>query len=141
MRYPDVLPLFTERLKGVVIENRPALDVIALYQAPDTLVYADPPYVMGTRCFKKRPSGQVYKHEMYDAQQHEMAAALQASPAMVVLSGYDCELYQELYQGWHRIDSIAYADGARKRTESLWLNPAAVAATRQASFLFSEAAL
>lgn len=44
---------------------------------------------------------------------------------MIVLSGYPSDLYEDLLPGWHRLERMALADGARKRTEVLWLNPAA----------------
>ncbi len=37
------LPGIAERLLRVQIENRPAIDVIQLYDSPDTLFYCDPP--------------------------------------------------------------------------------------------------
>jgi DNA adenine methylase len=40
----------------------------------------------------------------------------------VVVSGYRCPLYDELFDGWQRIDAAAHADGARDRVESLWLS-------------------
>jgi len=44
---------------------------------------------------------------------------------MVMLSGYRCDLYDELYADWQRIDRKVVADGARPRTECLWFNAAA----------------
>jgi DNA adenine methylase len=44
----------------------------------------------------------------------------------VVLSGYASPLYdRDLYPDWHRIERQALADGARERTEVLWINAAA----------------
>lgn len=43
------LPELAERLLRVQIENRPAIDVIRLYDGPNTLFYCDPPYVHTTR--------------------------------------------------------------------------------------------
>lgn len=40
----------------------------------------------------------------------------------VVLSGYPSDLYEELYAGWRRVEMKAHADGARDRTEVLWIN-------------------
>jgi hypothetical protein len=37
------------------------------------------------------------------------------------LSGYDCPLYDEIYDGWRRVTRKAFADGARERIEVLWL--------------------
>ena len=43
---------------------------------------------------------------------------------MVVLSGYPCDLYDNALRGWKRVERTALADGALRRTEVLWLNPA-----------------
>jgi len=43
----------------------------------------------------------------------------------VAQSGYPHALYYEALQGWERRDRVALADGARKRTEVFWINPAA----------------
>jgi DNA adenine methylase len=69
---------------------------------------------------------------MSDDDHRRMAEFLGDLEGMVVLSGYPCELYdEELFAGWKTIDKAAHADGARDRTERLWLNPAAVAAKAQ----------
>jgi hypothetical protein len=48
------------------------------------------------------------------------------SPVWRLLSGYACELYdKELYPDWKRIKLPTVADGAKKRTEVLWISPAA----------------
>jgi len=43
------LPEIAERLLRVQIENRPAIEVIQLYDSSTTLFYCDPPYVHSTR--------------------------------------------------------------------------------------------
>jgi len=53
------LPAVAERLLGVQIENRPAADIIRLYNSPGTLFYCDPPYVHSTRSDSK-----AYEFEM-----------------------------------------------------------------------------
>ena len=60
---------------------------------------------------------------MTDDQHRELAATLKNLQGMVVLSGYRCPLYDDLYAGWGRLDRAAHADGARDRVESLWLSP------------------
>jgi DNA adenine methylase len=47
---------------------------------------------------------------------------------MVVLSGYASALYDRELGGWQRHELPALADGARPRTEVLWLNPTCVVA-------------
>jgi DNA adenine methylase len=121
--YPDQLAAVLERLRGVVIENRDALEVVRQHDSPETLHYVDPPYPRGTR-----DRGNDYGHEMSDYDHRHLAHGLLCARGMVVLSGYACDLYDlELYPDWHRVERKAFADGARARTEVLWLNPAAAA--------------
>ncbi|SOB60601.1 D12 class N6 adenine-specific DNA methyltransferase [Pseudodesulfovibrio profundus] len=121
--YPNALDWFCERLQGVTIRNKPALDLIPTLDREDVLFYVDPPYVRSTRC--KDSNGDVYAHEMDDAQHEDLAAALHDLKGKVVLSGYRCDLYEDLYGDWKSLDKDWFADGARERVETLWFNPAA----------------
>jgi DNA adenine methylase len=131
MNYPDFLRLFTDRLRGVVIENRPAIQVMQTHDSSETLHYVDPPYVQSTRGFRRRNAA--YVHEMDEAQHRKLGGALHALEGFVVLAGYRCDLYDELYQDWHRVERETFADGARPRTECLWLSPRAVTAMDEAA--------
>lgn len=125
--YPDQIQAFVERLQGVVIENRDAIEVIRSHDQPDTLHYVDPPYPLGTR-----DAGTDYRHEMTDDDHRELAEVLHSVKGMVVISGYPCNLYdEELYPDWHRVERPHLADGARPRTEVLWLSPRAAEYQRQ----------
>jgi len=122
--FPNALEAIIERLRGVVIENRPAIEVIQAHDGPSTLHYIDPPYPFETR--GERWAGNAYRYEMTDQQHRELAGVLRQVKGMVVLSGYGGPLYDdELYSDWIRIARDAYADGARERTEILWISPAA----------------
>lgn len=135
--YPAALESFTERLRGVVIENRPALEVIAQHDAPETLHYVDPPYPHDTRSANTIRSGKGYRHEMSADNHRALASALHQCEGMVVLSGYGCDLYdRELYPGWHRVERKALADGALDRVEVLWSNNAAHAGLTRSPDLF-----
>lgn len=110
-----------ERLSRVSLECRPALEVIAAYgKYPDVLLYADPPYLASVRTSTE------YLHEMpSEAEHRELAEALKACKAAVVLSGYASPLYADLYGGWHRHEiSTATGQGGSwsERTEVLWSN-------------------
>lgn len=119
--YPDAMETMVERLRGVTIEHRDAREVIAQHDSPETLHYVDPPYPFGTR-----NRGPDYAHEMSDDDHRALADVLRRAQGMVVLSGYACDLYDvELYPDWQRVEKAALTDGARKRTEVLWLNEAA----------------
>lgn len=121
--YPDALPAIIERLRGVVIENRPAIDVMRAHDRPEALHYVDPPYVPDTRsqgnpwCVKHK-----YRHELSIADHAELLEFLRSLQGKVVLSGYPSPLYDEALTGWRRIERAALADGALPRTEVLWLN-------------------
>ena len=118
--YPDALEAIIDRLRGVVIENRDAIALMPQHDSGETVYYVDPPYVAATR-----DKGSDYRHEMTDADHRKLADVLHGLRGAVVLSGYRCDLYESLYAGWHRVDKFAFADGARKRIECLWMNAAA----------------
>lgn len=129
--YPEALPSVVERLRGVIIENRAATDVMSAHDCPEALHYIDPPYVHDTRSRRTNRRGvgvSVYNHELTDAQHRELLAFLQSLQGMVVLSGYPSELYDRALRSWRRLERPALADGARPRTEVLWINAPAAAA-------------
>lgn len=119
MNWPKNIPAFTERLRGVVIENRPALDVITQHDTTATLHYLDPPYVHETRNATKT---NVYHSEMTDQQHIDLLACASSLKGMVAISGYKTDLYMDLIGHWKMVEFGAMADGAKKRTECLWMN-------------------
>jgi DNA adenine methylase len=128
--YPEALAAVIERLKGVVIENRDAVDCMRQHDSTETLFYVDPPYVLATRYMEEKTS--CYKHEMTDEQHSSLAKSIRSLKGMVLVSGYPCELYDdELFPDWERIERKAFADGAKERTEVLWMNEACRAALEQ----------
>jgi DNA adenine methylase len=120
--YVDRMAVAAQRLSSVTLECRPALDLIERYgRSPNVLLYVDPPYLGSARVW-----GNNYRHEMRSEEQHrELAAALTACKASVVLSGYSSPLYDELYAGWHvtRFEAVTGHGGASaERLEVLWSN-------------------
>ena len=110
-----------ERLLRVQIENRPAIDVVKLYDAPGTLFYCDPPYVHVTRGDDK-----AYGYEMTNAEHEALAETLNAAQGMVAISNYDCELMDRLYPApkWTKHFSLERTIHSTKgkRMEVLWTN-------------------
>ena len=126
-RLPESLSAICERLQGVTIENRLALEVISYHDAADVLFYLDPPYLHSTRNRAVRRGGRYYAHEMSTAEHLELLASATALKGMVVLSGYMSEEYTAALQGWKCVSTdarISAAGGTSLRTECLWLNPA-----------------
>jgi len=115
----DALPEIADRLLRVQIENRPAIDIITLYDHPGTLFYCDPPYVHASR-----GDGKAYAFEMSDDEHRRLADALKRCQAKVAISGYRCDLMDQLYAGWNRHDAPAKNCHSVKapRQESLWTN-------------------
>lgn len=116
--WPDHLPDIIDRLRGVVIENRDAKEVISAHDSEQTLHYIDPPYLPDTR-----DKGSDYKHEMTENDHIELAKFIHSLKGKVIISGYPSLLYDDLYKVW-RVEkkSGALADRAAFRTECLWMN-------------------
>jgi DNA adenine methylase len=109
-----------ERFIGVQIESIDALDCIKLFDNDATLTYFDPPYVVDTRSVSTQ-----YLIEVDNDFHIEAAALLRQCAGYVVVSGYACPLYADLYEahGWHRVDKEAQTNSGGKRIESLWISP------------------
>lgn len=113
---PEQVVLVAGRFLHVLIENIDAVKLVQRYSREDALIYLDPPYVAGTR------SGKNYAHEMTDEQHGDLLHAIIASKAMVLISGYPSDLYDQALADWHRVQTKAHTDGAKARTEVLWIN-------------------
>ena len=120
-RLPSAHQALIERLAGVVIENRDAIEIIQQHDGADTLFYVDPPYVHGTRSDKRKS----YRHEYSDADHQRLCQSLKAARGMVILSGYPNPIYERELADWRAVDKQSYASGAKPTTERLWINPAA----------------
>lgn len=121
--YVDRMAPIAERLHNVSLDARPALDMIRAFGGfKDVLLYVDPPYLGSSRSDNPRQ----YRYEMNRESEHrELAEALTACRAAVVLSGYPSPLYDGLYADWHvtKINTATYQGGKRAaRTEVLWSN-------------------
>ncbi len=113
------LPEIAERLMRVQIENRPATDLIRLYDSPNTLFYCDPPYLHETR-----GDSSAYGYEMKQTEHIELASVLRACKGKVAISGYRNSLMDKLFKGWRRFDADLKMAHSIKQTrqECLWMN-------------------
>lgn len=107
------------RLLRVQIENAPAIEVIKRYDSDETLFYCDPPYPHGSRGDSK-----AYGFEMSDDEHRELANALKSVKGKVALSGYECDLMDELYPDWYKYKTgpLTAHSVKQERTEVLWTN-------------------
>ena len=113
------LPEIADRLLRVQFENRPALEVIQIYDTPRTLFYCDPPYIHETR-----GDGKAYGYEMSDSEHVELAERLTIVSGMVAVSGYRCDLYDKVYKDWKCLEAPEKRCHSVKkpRREVLWVN-------------------
>ena len=113
------LPEIALRLLPVQIENRPALEVIRLYDGRGTLFYCDPPYVHAARGDRK-----AYRFEMSDQEHRDLARMLHAVKGKAAVSGYRCPLMDELYGSWRceEASSKICHSVKKARRETVWMN-------------------
>lgn len=115
----EALEGIASRLLRVQIENRPAVDVIRLYDQKDALFYCDPPYLHETRGDTK-----AYGFEMTETQHWELAETVAQCAGKVAVSGYRCDPMDTWYKGWRRFDTPMKSIHSTKqlRQESVWMN-------------------
>lgn len=121
-----------ERLGCVTVENRDALEVIPAYDDARGVFYIDAPYLGSTRsgfADGRRPAGDYFCEFASDVQHKELARVLGEVRGAVLVSGYPSELYDQLYEGWWRVErqvlcrvSNGRTSGNYHRTEVLWSN-------------------
>lgn len=105
-----------DRLQGVSIECKPALDVIESYDRPGVVMYVDPPYLGATG----RSIG--YSREMTATAEHEaLLERLARCEAHVILSGYAHPIYDTALAGWSRHTFTTITSG-KPRQEVVWMN-------------------
>lgn len=117
-----LLPEISKRLQSCDILNLNAMYVIQMFNTKDTLLYCDPPYLKSTRVSKN-----VYGHEMSENDHIHLSSLLNNFKGKALISGYDSELYRELYKGWRMVKKdIANHSSQKKtkerKTECLWIN-------------------
>lgn len=120
--YPDNLAAIGKRFTGVIIENKNAIDVIKAHDSEETLFFIDPPYLPETRVQGNRH----YRFEMGEAEHSELLDVILDVSGMVLISGYDSELYNDKLSGWRKEVKgarISAGRGTKVRTECLWISP------------------
>lgn len=113
---PNKIIQAAERLRGVQIENRPAVDLIKRFNYENVLIYCDPPYMLNTR------HGKQYRCEMNDKDHQELLEVLLQHKGYVIISGYDTELYNSMLSGWSKRETTAYSQVCSKKREVIWMN-------------------
>lgn len=123
-----------ERIKYVLLECKPALEVIPRFDSPDSVFYLDPPYPRDARkCFND------YRHEMTDDDHIALLDLVCDLEGKVAISSYHNKLYDSRLSDWwiHEEPEKELAGGRGVRREILWTNydPAAVRAKHQTGLM------
>ncbi|MFD5663414.1 DNA adenine methylase [Streptomyces anthocyanicus] len=126
----DRLYAAAARLRRVVVENRAAADVVRLYDAPDAVLYCDPPYLDSTRTGRRENRMGDYQYDTSSDDEHrELAEVLHGCRSAVLLSGYASPLYDELYGDWDRVEVTVQRPTTNRRghtgtagVEVVWSN-------------------
>ncbi|WP_110643247.1 DNA adenine methylase [Salinicola sp. CPA57] len=82
----------------------------------EELVYVDPPYLPETRRQEK-----VYRCDYSEDDHVRLLRCLIALPCKVMLSGYDCDLYNQELVGWRKV-SFSAKTHVEIREETVWMN-------------------
>ena len=113
---PEKIMFAAERLRGVQIENKPAVDLIRRFNFENVLIYCDPPYMLSTR------HGKQYRCEMDEQDHEQLLEALKAHKGYVIISGYETEMYDSILSGWNKYDTTVYSQVCSKKKEIIWMN-------------------
>jgi len=118
----DGLEDVAARLRTVMIESRPAIELIPRYDGEDSFFYLDPPYMPETRHGNKAAT---YAHEMTVDDHAALLDALLQIKGKAMLSGYAAPLYDEKLNTWRREElktKAHMANSGEERTEVIWFN-------------------
>lgn len=118
---------------GTHLFHADALTILeALPVTEKTLIYADPPYLMETRRFRKG----YYKHELgtHD-KHHDLITLLKRFNCMIMISHYPCTLYESMLADWHMETFTTYDRANNQRVECVWMNYDLPMALHDYSFL------
>lgn len=107
---PEKILQAAERLRGVQIENGPAVEVMERFNSRKVLIYLDPPYLLETR------HGRQYRYEMDRKDHIALLETAKAHKGLVLISGYESDLYNDMLQGWYREETTCYSQiGSKNR--------------------------
>ena len=86
---------------------------------PKAFFYCDPPYPL--ECRKSKDD---YQYEFSELQHEELASKLQSIKGYAMVSGYDCDIMNRLYDGWNKIKFPVKKNNIRtgEVQEVIWMN-------------------
>ena len=106
----DSLDIIADRLKNAVIECLDYADCIQRYDSETTLFYCDPPY-LNTEDYYGKGCFTLEDH-------HKLAELLHDIKGHAMVTHYQNDLYDELYQGWNRCEYQSFKGSHKSEGES-----------------------
>ena len=108
----DGLTEVHQRLSHVTVLNRDGIELMKENNNENIFIYADPPYVLSTRGATR------YAVDMDDETQQRFLSVCIESKSKILISGYDCDLYNVLLNNGFTKTSFE----TNNRIETLWRN-------------------
>lgn len=107
------LPLYRDRLKGVIIEHKDFEQIIKTYDRPDACFYLDPPYVASEKYYKT----DLNSFKMAD--HRRLNTILKTVKGRFILSYNDCDFVREAYKDYNirSVSRLNLLPTAENRTE------------------------
>lgn len=117
----DRLPELHRRLQRVIVTHEDGIELIKRYSRSDALIYCDPPYEHSTRGSTR------YACDMNTEDHIRFLEACKHSRSKILVSGYDCPLYDTLLDyGFRKEQFEVRTTSAHRRSktkiETLWRN-------------------
>ena len=115
----DRLPELHQRLSRIIVTNTDGIEMIKKYNDSKFLIYCDPPYEQTTRTSAR------YKFDMNREQHIEFLNAVINNKSKILISGYDCELYNVLEENnftkiQFEVKTITPDFKPKTKLETLW---------------------
>lgn len=112
---------YSDRMKGVMIEHADFRTLIAKYDSPNTLFYADPPYIGREKYYFLTEEDREDPEKLH----RDLAELLNQIEGKAIVSYYDDPLLHEIYPGWRRETFESFRQvvnrGQNESTEELLL--------------------
>jgi len=117
----DRLPELHDRLSKIIVTNMDGMKLIRKFNRENVFMYCDPPYEQSTRTSTR------YNVDMDRSAHVDFLEAVIESKAKILISGYHCDLYDQLMDnGFQRVSfEVKTIDGNFKpktKTEFLYYN-------------------
>lgn len=117
----DRMPELHNRLSRIIVTNTDGIELIKRYNMKNVFFYCDPPYEQSTRTAAR------YKVDMNRDGHIDFLNAVIESKAKILISGYDCQLYDILGEnGFKKISFDVKVVGGnfkpKTKTEYLYYN-------------------